>query len=526
MTQQYPTNEQHLQQNFINSLYFEKEPILNFLVDTPLHTSQKSPLLSNIYNEYLSGIKFTSEQRIYTYLQKMRSNSDSLFSFISQILDLLANLSEIKKDPFMTSILKSSQLIIENENREDQSSVSFNNNEKEKFKGFVSVNNETHNNSSILNGPEGEGEVEDYGSENRGENTSKGRGGNLSVKSARKVKKKSNVKRIHVKKQKKEKEKEKRDWWGEDSKTVTTFDSEDLVTELINVPKEKEEIREKETDEKEEEDNLDNTVEMSEKEKAIKREESLGESINEGDDNNGAIWLEDTSENEQSKSLTPNKVIGNEEKNEDLKKKKKPKKNQRNLSIVNEEDSSEDEFDDSELTSKINFDELCRSINNVPLLTIQDDFLKISDLRKEYIVHYIDNTEKKDFEFSIKYLNSQEFASIDVEICESIPAYIQFCTKRRGFVFNCHRLKEDKDSDKFRDFLFDFMKNKEILKIGFDVDRYLRPLKKLFNSSIVFNNVLSFDTELFITNIPKDEGMNLSGISQRVLGNVLFLKLN
>lgn len=327
----------------------------------------------------------------------------------------------------------------------------------------------------------------------------------------------------------------KRDWWGEDSKTVTTFDSEDIVGDSLKPPlsfqggenieneirldqkslkkpkllevSQRKEFKEKEV--------------ITEKMKETIREESKGETIDAEEDDDEDMWLEDATETEERESLTPNKIEPDfeekEKKIEEAKKKEKQKK-EKNLSIVNEDEaeSSEDNYDDKEFTSKINFDELCRTVNNTPLLVIQDEFLKIRDLRKEYIVHYIDK-EDKDFDLACDFLSNQEYVSIEVEVHDSVPAYIQFATKWRAFVFNCHRLKQERDR-KFKSFLGEFMKNKNILKIGYNTDRYLRPMKKLFNTSILFNNMLSIDSELFITNIPPE--LVLAALCHRVLSNI------
>lgn len=43
----------------MENLFKEREPALHFLQDESLHRSDKPPLLKNVYNEYLSGIKIT-----------------------------------------------------------------------------------------------------------------------------------------------------------------------------------------------------------------------------------------------------------------------------------------------------------------------------------------------------------------------------------------------------------------------------------------------------------------------------------
>jgi len=128
-----------------------------------------------------------------------------------------------------------------------------------------------------------------------------------------------------------------------------------------------------------------------------------------------------------------------------------------------------------------------------------------------------------DYNMAIEYLKNQSFMAMDVEMYQSSTPYLEFCCRRCCFVFNLKKLQK-KDHNSIKSFLKEIFNNPKILKIGFNTDRYLRALKRNFKGGFKYENILSIDNELFITNTPSN--LDLAKMCQRLFGKPQKKPLN
>ena len=87
--------------------YRQLEPIKHFLSDPAILKSGQDPTLDSLYKVFFSGIKFSSEQKIYNHFVKLRTQTASFSAFVTKIFDILGQLVKHRQDPMLTSIVKS-----------------------------------------------------------------------------------------------------------------------------------------------------------------------------------------------------------------------------------------------------------------------------------------------------------------------------------------------------------------------------------------------------------------------------------
>jgi hypothetical protein len=83
--------------------------------------------------------------------------------------------------------------------------------------------------------------------------------------------------------------------------------------------------------------------------------------------------------------------------------------------------------------SNINFD----SLSNCGLKDLSEArFLRIKNLKRNYIVHYI-NKPDTDFRLSLEYLKKSDCLGVDIEATNNLSvSYIQFACMSKCYVFN------------------------------------------------------------------------------------------
>lgn len=182
-----------------------------------------------------------------------------------------------------------------------------------------------------------------------------------------------------------------------------------------------------------------------------------------------------------------------------------------NLSTVEEmTESSDDNYDDSEYQSRINFEELSGGVNLMPDYS-ENEYCRIKDFRRNYLVHYI-STGGKDLELAIEYLLNHKYLGVHTEILRKRATYIEFSAKRRGFVFNLHNLR---GNSKFERFLAKVFSLKSCSKICYNAFETLASIKDLLCKTEL-NNVVGIQNSLYISDTPK--AFNLSENCLRLFG--------
>lgn len=202
-----------------------------------------------------------------------------------------------------------------------------------------------------------------------------------------------------------------------------------------------------------------------------------------------------------------------------------------NLSIVEERTEESEDFDDiensqskiSNYQSKINFDKLSKGTEVELKDWSENRFLRIKDLKKNYIVHYIDKLGT-DFRLALEFLKRTKTLSICLETKNEpcTPSYLQIACRRRCYVFNLFKIKQNEE---FLDFLSEILASKKILKIVFENKKFVSNIKNTFKLSrklIKFNNFFSVKKSLYVSKTSKTD---LSICCQRLFGKLLIFTL-
>jgi len=168
--------------------------------------------------------------------------------------------------------------------------------------------------------------------------------------------------------------------------------------------------------------------------------------------------------------------------------------------------------------SKINFDKLSTGTEVELKDWSQSRFLRIRDLQKNYIVHYIDKMDT-DFRLALEFLKRSKTLSISCEGKENCrPSYLQVACKRRCYVFNLFKIKKNEE---FSEFLLEVLASKKIMKVIFESERFITEVKSLFEmfTLIKFNNIFSVKKSLFVSKI---SSADLNICCQRLFGKKIF----
>ena len=315
------------------------------------------------------------------------------------------------------------------------------------------------------------------------------------------------------------KNKKKRDWWGDETQTVTTFDSEDVKNENLHPPKK--------IDSRIEEYELKRTGMSDIEPEYNHKDTAVYNRLIKESSNDEAIWYEDSSatEMENNKIQKGNgQYRDSEVEDDDFESQDEDYKDTDiNLSVVDEdlqsipstyEPNLEEELN-VKFTSTLNFDAILRTKNsNQTLLDkSENQFLRIRHLRKEYEVHYIEKNDE-DLAKAQELLTKQKCMSLHIEQIKRKATYLAIALKRRTFVFSLLNLSKNK---MFVQFIRDILENSKILKVVLNATMVINPLlRSLSIAGLDIQNVVNLQSDLYLTNTP--EKMNLSNLTFRTYG--------
>lgn len=240
--------------------------------------------------------------------------------------------------------------------------------------------------------------------------------------------------------------------------------------------------------------------------------------------NDEDIWYQESSATEFVDQGRPkNEQLESNDEDEDFVSEDERDREEPNLSVVDEELQSIPSTYEPSVTSEPpykfscthNFDAMLRdtSTNRALMDKSEKLFLRIRHLRKEYEVHYIEKANS-DLHNSEEILLKQRCLSLHTVQNKRRATYLTIALKRRAFVFNLKKLKDNKQ---FVLMIKSLLENQKILKIVLEAETTINPLLRTLGLSLLnFGNVVDLKQSIYLTNTP--EKMNLSNLAKRVYG--------